>query len=96
MDSNTHSTEGLGGQGIGLAERWASLVAAAQELAAEDLDGLSDAALAEDVVELRRLVDRLEGQWLRRLAVVDARGVAGADQDQPAPPPPAGCVIGYG
>ena len=32
----------------------------------------------------RRLVDGLEGQWLRRLAAVDARGAAGADQDQPA------------
>ena len=51
----------------------AAVVAAAVEgLAAEDLDGLPDAALAEEVVRLRRL------------AAVDARGAAGADQDQPA------------
>ena len=29
-----------------------------------------------------RLVDRLEGQWLKDLAGVDARGAAGADQGQ--------------
>jgi hypothetical protein len=63
----------------------AAVVAAAVEgLAAEDLDGLPDAALAEEIVRLRRLMDGLEGQWLRRLAAVDARGAAGADQDQPA------------
>ena len=37
---------------------------------------------AERVLELRRLVDRLEGHWLKELAGVDARGAAGADQDQ--------------
>ena len=63
----------------------AAVVAAAVEgLAAEDLDGLPDAALAEEVVRLRRLMDGLEGQWLRRLAAVDSRGAAGADQGQPA------------
>jgi hypothetical protein len=49
-------------------------------LAAEDLDGLTDAALAEQTLGLRRLVDRLEGQWLQHLAAVDARGAAGAEQ----------------
>jgi len=53
-------------------------------LAAEDLDGLTDAALAEQTLGLRRLVDRLEGQWLQRLAAVDGRGAAGAEQDTPA------------
>ena len=52
------------------------------ELAAKDLDGLNDVALAERVLTLRRLVDRLEGHWLKELAAVDARGAAGADQDQ--------------
>ena len=51
-------------------------------LAAQDLDGLTDAALAEQVLALRRLVDRLEGHWLRQLAAVDGRGAAGADQGQ--------------
>ncbi len=37
------------------------------------------------MLRLRRLVDRLEGLWLMELAGVDARGAAGADQDQPAP-----------
>src|SRR5215207_5174910 len=49
-------------------------------LAAQDLEGLADAALAEQTLGLRRLVDRLEGQWLQRLAAVDGRGAAGADQ----------------
>jgi Domain of unknown function (DUF222) len=53
-------------------------------LAAQDLDGLPDAALAEQTLALRRLVDRLEGQCLRRLAAVDGRGAAGAEQGIPA------------
>jgi Domain of unknown function (DUF222)/HNH endonuclease len=77
MDSNTHST----GSGDGLA----GLVAAVDQLAAQDLDGLADPALAEQVLELRRLLNRLEGHWLRTLAAVDGRGAAGADQGQPAP-----------
>jgi Domain of unknown function (DUF222)/HNH endonuclease len=63
----------------------AGLAAAVEGLAAEDLDGLSDVVLAEQVLELRRLVDRLEGQWLRTLAVADGRGAAGADQGVQAP-----------
>jgi hypothetical protein len=62
----------------------ASLTAAAKELADQDLDRLTDTALAEEVLELRRLVDGLEGQWLRRLAAVDARGAAGAEQGREA------------
>jgi Domain of unknown function (DUF222)/HNH endonuclease len=54
-------------------------------LAAEELDGLSDAALSEQVLQLRRLGDRLEGHWLKELAAVDARGAAGADQATQAP-----------
>ncbi|HEY6709884.1 MAG TPA: DUF222 domain-containing protein, partial [Actinomycetota bacterium] len=53
------------------------------ELAAEDLDHLTDSALAEQLLALRRSLDGLEGQWLRRLAAADARGAAGADQGQP-------------
>jgi Domain of unknown function (DUF222) len=77
MDSNTHST--------GMADPLAALAAAVDGLAAQDLDGLGDAALAERVLVLRRLADRLEGHWLCELAAVDARGAAGADQGQPAP-----------
>ena len=50
----------------------------------EDLDRLTDTALAQEALALQQAMDRLEGQWLRRLAAVDARGAAGADQDQPA------------
>ena len=48
-------------------------------LAAQDLDRLADAVRAERVLVLRRLLDRLEGQWLKELAAVDARGAAGAE-----------------
>jgi hypothetical protein len=80
MDSNTHSTGGWGARAAVRADRLASLTAAAEELAVQDLDRLTDAALAEEVGRLRRLLDGLEGQWLRRVAAVDARGAAGAEQ----------------
>jgi hypothetical protein len=85
MESNTHSSTGPGaGTGSdpgagGRSDRLASLAADLDELATEDLDTLTDAALAEQTLALRRLVDALEGQWLQRLAAVDARGAAGAD-----------------
>ncbi|HEX2157889.1 MAG TPA: DUF222 domain-containing protein [Actinomycetes bacterium] len=60
----------------------AALAAEVDRLASEDLDGLTDVALAEEVLQLRRLVDRLEGQWLQRVAAADARGAAGAERDQ--------------
>ncbi|HEX2155373.1 MAG TPA: DUF222 domain-containing protein [Actinomycetes bacterium] len=98
MDSNTHSVSQPPGQSTGEAagrsagasagapggrrDRLAALAAEVEALAAQDLGGLTDVALAEEVLELRRLLDRLEGQWLRRVAAVDARGAAGADQDQ--------------
>ena len=63
----------------------AGLAAVVDELAAHDLDRLSDMARAARVLGLRRLLDRLEGQWLKELAGVDARGAAGADQAQPVP-----------
>ena len=71
MDPNTHSTcspDGL-----------TALAAVVDRLAAQDLDGLSDAVRAERVLVLRRLVDRLEGHWLHELADLDARGAAGAE-----------------
>ena len=62
----------------------APLAAVVDDLAAQDLDGLPDAALAEEALALRRLLDRLEGQWHQRLAAVDGRGAAGADHGTPA------------
>jgi hypothetical protein len=55
------------------------LAAAVDQLAAQDLHLLSDAHAAQRVLVLRRLLDRLEGQWLRELAGVDGRGAAGAE-----------------
>src|SRR5918994_5749184 len=78
MDSNTHSTDPPGRQPGGLA----ALRAVVEELAAEDLDGLSDAVRAQRVLELRQLVDGLEGQWLNERAGVDALGAAGAEAGQ--------------
>jgi hypothetical protein len=66
-------------------DRLAALAAVVDDLAAQDLDGLPDAALAERVLGLRRLLDRLEGLWLGDLAAVDGRGAAGADQGIQAP-----------
>src|SRR5829696_7181513 len=72
---------GLAGDRVGLA----GLPAVVGELAAEDLARLAESALAEELLALRRWLDGLEGQWLRRLAAVDARGAAGADRGQPVP-----------
>jgi hypothetical protein len=72
MDSNTYSGS--------RPDRLAALAVAVDELAVQDPDRLVDAALAEQVLELRGLLDRLEGLWLRTLAAVDGRGAAGADQ----------------
>jgi hypothetical protein len=84
MDSNTHSTFRPGRQAAGPPAALATLAAAVDQLATQNLDGLADEALAERVLTLRRLVDRLEGHWLKELAAVDARGAAGANQDQQA------------
>ena len=71
MDSNTYSVRPVASL--------TALAAVVNDLAAQELDGLSDAVRAERVLVLRRLVDRLEGQWLKELAGVDARGAAGAE-----------------
>jgi hypothetical protein len=73
MESNT--SLGTQAQPDGLA----LLAAAVQALAAEDLSVLPDGEAAGRVLVLRRLVDRLEGHWLRELAGVDGRGAAGAE-----------------
>jgi hypothetical protein len=79
MDSNTSSPYGLG---TGPGETPAGLegiAAAIGKLAARDPDEDGDAALAAEVLALRRLADQLDGAWLRRLAVVDAHSAAGAE-----------------
>jgi hypothetical protein len=78
MDSNTHSAP-LPSQA---SEDLAGLAEVADQLASQDLDRLSDGVRAERVLVLRQLVDRLEGQWLKELAGVDAHGAAGAEADQ--------------
>jgi uncharacterized protein DUF222 len=77
MNPNTHS--------IGPPDGLAALESAVDGLATQDLTGLADAVLAERVLVLRRLLDRLEGHWLKELAALDARGAAGADQGLEAP-----------
>jgi uncharacterized protein DUF222 len=84
MDSNKCSPEGRERPPGSPPRNLAALAAAVEDLATEDLHGLSDAAQAEEVLALRGLVDRLEGQWLQRLAAVDGRGAAGAEQGIPA------------
>jgi hypothetical protein len=84
MNSNTDSIRAPGGQPDARWDGLAALAEVVDGLAAQDLDGLSDVVRAERVLELRRLVDRLEGHWLKELAGVDARGAAGADQNQQA------------
>jgi len=79
MDSNTGSISGPRPGGL---EPLASAIAA---LAAEDLHALPAGEAAARVLALRGLLERLEGQWLRELAAVDARGAAGAEAGTQAP-----------
>src|SRR5215207_2437257 len=85
MDSNTHSIQDPAGRPAEPSDGLAALAAAVDQLAAQERHGLTDAVRAERVLALRRLLDRLEGQWLQELAAVDARGAAGAGW-VPAPP----------
>jgi hypothetical protein len=80
MDSNRCSHEHGGQPPANPRNSLAALAAVADELAAQDRDRLADAALADQVLRLRRLLDRLEGHWLGDLAALDGRGAAGADQ----------------
>jgi hypothetical protein len=84
MDSNTHSAQPSPQPSTEPPDGLATLAAAVEELAVQDLDHLTDAALATQVLGLRRLLDRLEGHWLKELAGVDGRGAAGAEQAEQA------------
>ena len=79
MYSNTHSVPVRHGRPDGPRDGLAALATDVNELAAQDLDQLTDTVLAERVLGLRRLLDCLEGQWLKELAAVDARGAGGAE-----------------
>jgi hypothetical protein len=71
MESNTYSAQSPDWQ--------TTLETALQQLAARDLDHQGDPTLADQALVLLRFTDRLEGEALRTLAAVDARGAAGAD-----------------
>jgi hypothetical protein len=79
MDPNTHSSQPPAGS---IDDDLELLAAAAGRIAARDLGGLPDAVRAERVLAFRRLLDGLEGQWLKELAGVDACGAAGAEAGQ--------------
>jgi len=89
MDSNTHSIDQpaehparhSAGNSGGLPAGLTGLATAVEELAAQVLGGLPDPVAAEQLLGLRRLLDRLEGHRLNELAAVDARGAAGAEAD---------------
>jgi hypothetical protein len=78
MHSNTHSITSPGGLAA-LAAELTALAAELTALAAQDPAGLTDGAQVERTLVLRRMVDQMEGHWLQELAVVDARGAAGAE-----------------
>src|ERR687897_3577138 len=84
MDSNTHSTPPPGRHPDGQPDWLAALAMVTDQLAAQALNRLPAPVVAERVLRLRQLVDRLEGQWLKELAGVDGRGAAGAEQGQQA------------
>jgi hypothetical protein len=75
MDSNTHSTSRR--------ERLAALTAEIDAVLAQDLDQLTEVALAEDALELRPQIDRLQGGWGRPGPAVRVHGglVAGEVAD---------------
>jgi hypothetical protein len=89
MNSNKHSARRSAGhptsRSTGRPDPLAALASAVDQLAAQNLDGLPDAVAAEQVLALRRLLDRLEGHWLKELATVEARGAAGAEDGIQAP-----------
>jgi Domain of unknown function (DUF222) len=84
MDSNTHSTPPPPAEPPADADGLAWLMAGAAKLAAEARERRSSSVLAAQAMQLRGVLDGLEGQWLQLLATMDAGGAAGADQGQDA------------
>jgi hypothetical protein len=89
MDSNTHSTPGSGGRPAGPAaglpdDGLAGLMREPNELAVQDVQGLSGAARTQRLLAWRQQLDRQEGLWLKELAAIDAGGLAGADRGEQA------------
>jgi hypothetical protein len=68
-----------------LPEDLAELAAVVDKLAARDLNRSSGPLQLQHATGLRWLMDRLEGQWLKELADLDALGAAATDPDTPAP-----------
>src|SRR4051794_1615481 len=58
---------------------WDDVHEALDRAAARDVAGLSDAALAEDLIALQQLCNRVNAEMSRTLAAFDARGGALAD-----------------
>jgi hypothetical protein len=54
------------------------------ELAVQDVQGLSGAARTQRLLAWRQQLDRQEGLWLKELAAIDAGGLAGADHGEQA------------
>jgi Domain of unknown function (DUF222) len=82
MDSNTHSNQPP--EPAEPPEGLEPLVAVLDELEGQDPTRLPVTVRARRVLALRQLADRLDGQWLKELASVDAAGAAGADQGEQA------------
>jgi Domain of unknown function (DUF222) len=77
------STKGFRGPklsvGAGSLSVMSNLASAVDELLAADVAGAPDAVLAEEVVEIRRQITRLETAYYDRLAVVDGHGIGDAE-----------------
>jgi hypothetical protein len=92
MDSNTHSTQPPSQKPE---PDWlAALAMVADQLAAQDLNQLPDAALAAQVLEFRRLLDRLEGQWLTSSRPLTAEVPPVLKPTSRWGRPPPGCGVG--
>jgi hypothetical protein len=91
MDSNTYSTGPPAGR-VG----WGPLVAVVDELAAQDLDGLSEVVAAERVAVLWWLVDRLAASGARSWPGSTPAGRLGPSWTSGRGRPRRGCASGWG
>ena len=72
----TSSVRGMDQSGGQLSESLALVRDAVSALQSEDLHGVDSGSLLTDVADMRRLVDQVEGEWLRRVGEVHGRGAA--------------------